>query len=104
MKHKDDYSELRSEASKLVEDISRLGKSMSDVGFAKTSEAKDSIHEYITEEFATMKQRLEEVSQKIASQAKSTDKHVHSNPYLYIFGALGLGFVLGKFGAPHLHD
>jgi ElaB/YqjD/DUF883 family membrane-anchored ribosome-binding protein len=104
MKHKDDFSDLRNEANKLVEDISRLGKVLVDVGESKSKEAKDDIDEFIADEFASLKKRLELISQKIASQAKSTDKHVHSNPYLYILGALGLGFLLGKFGAPQSRD
>ncbi len=104
MKHKDDYSQLRNEASKLVDDISRLGKVLADVGESKSQEAKDDINEFITEEFASLKQRLEQISQKLAAQAKSTDQHVRTNPYLYILGALGLGFLLGKLGAPHSRD
>ncbi len=100
MTQKNDLNLLKAEASKIMDDLSQLGKVLTDVGEAKAGEVKQDMDKLLEQEFTAMKKRLESLSGQIAELAKGVDQHVHANPYLYILGAVGLGLLLGKFVAP----
>lgn len=100
LKRRDDLRVLREEANKIVDDLSHLSKAIADAGQEKAGEMKEDVEEFFNTELTSMKQRLGELGDKIGQQAKSADRHVHANPYPYILGSLGLGFLLGKVVAP----
>ena len=103
-KLKSDLNVLRGEASKVVDDLSRLGNALADVGEVNSKDVKEDVNEFFEKEFAALKKRLEGLDTEIAHMAKAADKHIHANPYLYILGSLGLGFLLGKIRAPRSHE
>jgi len=103
-KTKNDVNVLRHEASKMMEDLAHLAEALAEVGEHKTDELKTALGDKYSKEIESLKERLEGISEKVTELAKSTNKHVHANPYLYILGSLGLGLLLGKFLAPRSRD
>ncbi len=104
VKHKDNLKVLKDEASKVMDDLSNLGKVLSEVGEEKTAEVREKADSYLTQEFERLHERINALSEKIAESTKVADKHVRANPYLYILGSLGLGFLLGKVMTPRSRD
>jgi len=104
LKRRDDFKVLRDEATKIVDDLSHLRKVMAEVGHEKSAEFKENVDDFLEKELGSLKQRLGELSDKIGEHAKTADRHVHDNPYPYILGSLGLGYLLGKIGAPRSND
>lgn len=95
-KAKSDFDALRDEASKVIDDLSQLGKVLGQIGEEKSKDAKEDLDAFFQTEIANIKKRLEGLSGKIGESAQTADKHVRANPYLYILGALGIGYILGK--------
>ncbi len=103
-KIKNDLKLISDEASKVIDDLSHLGKVLAEAGGDQTKEAKEKLDYFLEEQISSLKKRMEVINTKVSQSAKMADKHVRANPYLYILGSLGLGFLLGKVIAPRYHE
>lgn len=104
LRTKDEYEVLRSEASKVMEDLSHFGKTIAEVGKEATTDVKENVVEFLSDEISSLKARVDDLAKKVSDRAKATDAHVHANPYKYILGSIGIGFLLGKLGYPRLRE
>lgn len=94
--YKEELESLRSEANRVVKDISTLSSSMAELGKNTSKDLSDKVNRKADAEMKMLRQRLESIEDKIKEYSQTVDGHVRSNPYLYIFGSLGLGALLGK--------
>lgn len=103
-KYKEHLKLLHDEASKVIDDLSSLSKVIADVGDKTSQEAQEDVGEYLEKEIANLQERMTQLNQKVRESAKIADDHVRTNPYLYILGSLGLGFLLGKITTPRSRE
>lgn len=101
---KHDLKLISDEASKFMDDLSNLGKVLAEAGEDQVKETKENIEEYFTTQFAELKERMLVLKNKVSESAKVADAHVHTNPYPYILGSLGIGLLLGKIIALRSRD
>ncbi len=95
-KQQDNLKVLREEASKVIDDLSHLGKVLAEVGEDRSTEAKEKTEAYLSREFERLHERLNTLGERIAESTRAADRHIRANPYLYIMGSMGLGFLMGK--------
>jgi ElaB/YqjD/DUF883 family membrane-anchored ribosome-binding protein len=60
------------------------------------SRVSDDVRAYVSDQMENLSHRLEDLSQQMRDRAGQLDVHVRHNPYYYILGAVGLGFLLAK--------
>ena len=96
MKLNNDFKMIQDEASKVIEDLSHLGRVLAEVGGEQSRAVKENFGEAIQEEIASLKSRIRALNGQIVERSKAADKHVHANPYPYMLGSLGMGLLLGK--------
>lgn len=104
LRQKADLNLLRDEASKVMDDLSHLGKVLAEVGEEANREVKEDTNAMMVRQISTLKERISELNQKVMENAKSVDRHVRSNPYPYILSSLGVGFIVAKIMRPRTRD
>lgn len=87
---------LRNDASKVIDDIQKLSAQLKAVGRERVTTASDELTEALENQMESLKERLVVLTDALQSYATTVDKHVTANPYPYIAGASGLGFLIGR--------
>lgn len=100
----DDIEELKTDASKVLTDISKLSRSIPEAGKASAVGLSQDAMKTVEASIAEIQGRLTELSDQLGKQVKKADKNVHENPYLYMAGAVGVGFLLGKLLFPRTRE
>jgi ElaB/YqjD/DUF883 family membrane-anchored ribosome-binding protein len=93
---KHDLKLISEEASKVISELSNLGKTLVETGGDQTKDVKENLDSFVSEQIDNLKESLKSMQSMITENAKVADEHIRTNPYWYILGTLGLGFVLGK--------
>jgi ElaB/YqjD/DUF883 family membrane-anchored ribosome-binding protein len=97
-----EFKLIQEEASRVMADLSHLGKFLADVTKKESQNMKEDISGAIQEELHSLKKRIRTVNSQIIEQGKAADLKIHANPYPYILGSLGVGLLLGKM-LPRTH-
>ena len=96
MNMSNDLKTIRNDASKVISDLSQLGKVLAEIGDEQAHSANSRISQAFEEEIVSLKNRLQLINNQIAETSKSADQHIHAHPYRYILGSLAVGMLLGK--------
>jgi len=91
-----DLKGLEADASKMINELNGLVGKIKELGAGSASDAKDAATEALTEQFKALQKKLGDLTEEHKDTIAKVDKSVRANPYLFILGALGLGFLLGK--------
>lgn len=89
---------IEHEARKLkgdLEDLLNKIKNISCNDGAKNKISEESTRQ-LNHQLELVKKNIERLSHESEETIKKLDKSVKNNPYVYILGAIGLGFLLGK--------
>lgn len=88
---------LRHDASKVIDDIQKLSAQLKAVGKDRVLDAQSELTDALEDRLEMLKSRLVELTDTIQAYAKQVDQHVTANPYPYMAGATGIGFLIGRF-------
>ncbi len=91
-----DYQSIRNEASKVISDLSQLGKVLAEIGEENAAGVKSELTTAFEEEIVSLRNRMKLINSQITETSRSADKHIHAHPYRYMLGSLGVGMLLGK--------
>jgi len=50
----------------------------------------------VSNEIASIKHGIDALGTRVADVARTANKSVHANPYPYVLGSLGVGFIVSK--------
>jgi ElaB/YqjD/DUF883 family membrane-anchored ribosome-binding protein len=88
---------IENEARKLKGDLEKLLRQIGSISAgAPSSNSPEECSNDLNNQLDKVKKNLERLTRESEDMIKKLDKSVKSNPYVYILGAIGLGFLLGK--------
>jgi ElaB/YqjD/DUF883 family membrane-anchored ribosome-binding protein len=93
---KDEVSTLRHDADTLIQDITKLSAMLSSAGLEAAEEKGSQIANSIQAQLTELRKRVAGLNEVMKEYSENMDHAVRSNPYTYLFGALGIGYLLGK--------
>ncbi|MCX6110522.1 MAG: hypothetical protein NTZ90_13070 [Proteobacteria bacterium] len=88
---------LMNDTAIMMDELSRLSRKLGELG--KEQEDNRNGHDVVAElqdHFRAFSERMKDFSEESRRTISGLDNNVHSNPYVFILCALGLGFLLGK--------
>lgn len=89
-------SGLEADATKMMKELDGLVGKLKDLGQSDPGQLKDAATEALTDQFKALQKKLTDLTAEHQETIAKLDKNVKAHPYLFIFGALGLGILLGK--------
>ncbi len=87
---------LKKDASQVLNNLTDLSRKLAEVGRERTGNLARGVSEHFEEDIERLRERIDLMSRDLQKLGQSLDSHVRTNPYLYVFGALGAGAILGK--------
>jgi ElaB/YqjD/DUF883 family membrane-anchored ribosome-binding protein len=93
---KDRVQTLQADAARMLDDLSALSAKLKEAGKTKAEELGGDALAQLNEQLKTLQDKIGTLSKDSEQVLAQIDKSVRANPYLYIAGALGVGFLLGK--------
>jgi ElaB/YqjD/DUF883 family membrane-anchored ribosome-binding protein len=97
---KKDIDLLKKDADRVVRDISKLSGTIGKVGKEATANLGADLSATTHEELEKLREKLGDLEVRGRQYATALDESVKKNPYAYLIGFLGLGFLLGKLLFP----
>ena len=94
---KEEMSALKSDADKMVRDISNLSAELTAAGIDHALTVSNEVSHYTQQKIAQLRLKIDEANKLMAAYGTKVNSSVRNNPYPFIGGSLGVGFVLGKF-------
>lgn len=91
---------MKKDASKVMENLSTLSSHISEAAKNEVNDITGDALQKISTEIAGYRETLDDIKQNVQRTLKSVDKSVKSNPYPFIVGSVGLGYVVGKLLRP----
>ncbi len=93
---KDSIQALKSDAEQMAKDLSELTSAIGSFGRDGSERLSEEIVKKLEDQLDAVTTRMTELRTQVSKGAEKVDSHVKANPYLYLIGAAGLGFLLGK--------
>jgi ElaB/YqjD/DUF883 family membrane-anchored ribosome-binding protein len=108
---KDDASKVIADLSSLSERIATVGKDKSQDAIAKGQDVLNEVSKVIEKDLDALRKRIGELEgeyidtikkkfgefeEEYNKQKKVVAEHIKKNPYAYVLGAVGVGFLVGK--------
>ncbi len=87
---------IRQEATKVIEDVVKLTKHLRAAGLEKAEVVGNEIQHTLLDQVDHLDQQRQLLWKKTEKIGRAAHKSVKSQPYFYIGGAFGIGFILGK--------
>ncbi len=87
---------LRHDATKVIDDISRLSEQLKHAGRDRVIDAGNGISSSIESEIDLIRGKLADLVDGFQANATKVNKHFNENPFAYIAGAAGVAFLLGR--------
>ena len=95
-KAKDSISALKGDAEQMAKDLSELTAAIGQIGKEGGERLTEELVKKLEDQLDAVTTRISSLRSEIKVGAEKVDQHVKNNPYLYLLGAAGLGFLLGK--------
>ena len=93
---KDSINALKTDAEQMAKDLSELTSAIASIGRESTERLSEEVVKRLEDQLDAVTTRIAALRGQVYEGAEKVDAHVKSNPYLYLLGAAGLGFLLGK--------
>lgn len=93
---KDSIQALKSDAEQMAKDLSELTAAIGSFGRENSERLTEEVVKKLEDQLDAVTTRIAALRGQVSVGAEKVDAHVKSNPYLYLLGAAGLGFFLGK--------
>ena len=94
---------LKEDINELKESAIKLGKQLSEVSKEQVSDTKRHFSGFPQQMVSTLNRNIDQLREKVTELAddateksKMVDKTVHTKPYWFLAGALGVGMFLGR--------
>lgn len=91
-----DIETLKNDTSKVIKDLTLLSSKVADTAGEEMAKGVDTAQAKFAAELARIRIRLDQLNQQLAASAKKLDHNVHANPYPWVAGALGIGWLFGR--------
>ncbi len=88
--------QLESEAVKMMAELSDLSAKLRHAGQGTAAAPADGTLSTLFAEFQALQQRLQDLLPEGKSALRQLDRQVRTRPYLFVLGALALGYLVGK--------
>ena len=95
-KVKDSTNTMKDDAAKVANDLSELTDRISELGSEKAKYLTEELVRRFEDQIDDLSARLSVLTKDVKERAEQVDHHIKANPYLYLLGAAGVGFFLGK--------
>lgn len=92
----DSLQALKSDAEQMAKDLSELTSAISSFGREGSERLTEEVVKRLEDQLDAVTSRISGLRSQVTAGAEKVDSHVKSNPYVYLLGAAGLGFFLGK--------
>lgn len=93
---KDSISALKGDAEQMARDLSELTAAITEIGREGSDRLSEEVVKRLEDQLDAVTTRIGALRGQVNLGAEKVDQHVKSNPYIYLLGAAGLGFLLGK--------
>jgi ElaB/YqjD/DUF883 family membrane-anchored ribosome-binding protein len=95
-KAKDSIQALKGDAEQMAKDLSELTAAIGSISRESTERLSEEVVKRLEDQLDAITSRISGLRGQVNVGAEKVDAHVKSNPYMYLLGAAGLGFFLGK--------
>lgn len=95
-KAKDSIAALKGDAEQMAKDLSELTAAIASIGKEGGERLSEELVKKLEDQLDMVTTRISSLRTEVKAGAEKVDAHVKTNPYLYLLGAAGLGFFLGK--------
>lgn len=92
----DAVNRLQADAGKLMQELAGLSARLKAAGESAAGAAAGGDVSGASDQLNAIRERLSSLSADSQQTLQQLDRSVRANPYLWIIGALGLGWLLGK--------
>ena len=93
---KEEINALKNDADKMVKDISKLSAELTEAGIEQAKAAGSEVSNYTKQKMGQLRDKMDEANKLVSSYGTKIDKSVRSNPYAFIGGSIGIGWLLSK--------
>lgn len=91
-----DGSSVKDDAAQIADDLTQLTEDISELGTEKAKYLTEELVRRFEDQIDELSARLADLTKNAKVHAEQVDQHIKTNPYLYLLGAAGVGFFLGK--------
>ncbi|MCE5325288.1 MAG: hypothetical protein LLG01_02620 [Planctomycetaceae bacterium] len=96
MARQEALDELREDIKRLKQDLKAILQSVGDTGSVKWEQISDRMKDRATEGYEQLRDAAEYARQRSAQATQAARETVSAHPLSWVFGAVGLGIILGK--------
>jgi ElaB/YqjD/DUF883 family membrane-anchored ribosome-binding protein len=93
---KEEINALKNDADKMVKDISKLSAELTEAGIEQAKAATGEVSKYIKLKMEQLRDKMGEANKLMSNYGNKIDHSVRSNPYAFIGGSIGIGWLLSK--------
>lgn len=91
---------MKKDATRVIENLSTLSSHLTEVTKNEVGEISGEAFAKITDQIQNYRETIDGIKENVQRSFKTVDKSVKSNPYPFIIGSVGLGYVMGKLLRP----
>lgn len=91
-----DIDSMKNDATKVIENLSTLSAQLTEVTKNEVEGMATDAYEKISHEIAAYRETLDGIKKNVQARLQTVDQTVKSNPYPFLLGSVGLGFIIGK--------
>ena len=100
-KFKDGVAGLKGDAEQVAKELSDLTKSIGDLTKDESHRLSEELIKKFEDQLDVISARMADLRKQVNKGAAKVDTNIKENPYMYILGAIGVGFLLGKILPSH---
>lgn len=93
---KDSMTALKGDAEQMLKDLSEITAAIGSLGREGSERLSEEVVKRLEDQLDAVTTGISALRGQVSEGLETVDAHVKGNPYLYLIGAAGLGFLLGK--------
>lgn len=87
---------MKKDATKVIENLSTLSTHLTEVTKNEVGDFASEAYNKISHEVAGYRDTLNSIKINVQRRLKDVDKSVKTNPYPFLVGSVGIGYIMGK--------
>lgn len=93
---KKDVNALKSEVSKLFDDLGSVMQTLSDIGRQQSGEVKKKLENEVNSKIEELRERVDKARDKGKNVVSTVEEQMQENPWMALMAAFGIGFILSR--------